>query len=101
MEEQDRDEQLPRSACRDPNEGRTTRGSLLLQVRGYHHPCRGSPNERIIARLGLATTGMAMLKLIWKTNNSSTSTKIKLFKGLVLAILIYDWSLNADTEPVA
>ena len=60
--------------------------SPLLQVRGYHHPCRGSHYEKIVARIGLATSGMT--RLIWQINNSSTSTKITLCKGPVLAIVI-------------
>ena len=37
--------------------------------------------REIRAMIGLATAGLPMLKLIWKTNNFSTASKTKLIKG--------------------
>ncbi len=73
--------------------------SLVKYLDANFHAERSS-YEQIRARVGLAIADVAQIKLLWKTNNTSTSTKYKLCNSLTLAILIYDcesWTLNADT----
>ena len=51
-------------------------------------------------RLAMATSAMAKLSKIWKSNDISFPTKMKLYKSLVLSILLYgceSWTLMAET----
>ena len=51
--------------------------------------------------MGLAISAMSRLNNIWKSNVISFPTKIKLFKALVVSILLYgceSWTLTAETE---
>ena len=60
-----------------------------------------SSTKEIKIRLGLATSAMTRLNNNWKSNSISLPTKLKLYKSLVLSILLYgceSWTLTADTE---
>ena len=51
-------------------------------------------------KLAIATASMAKLNKIWSSKDISFATKIKLFKTIVLSILIYgseSWTLTADS----
>ena len=54
----------------------------------------------IKVRLAIATSAMAKLSTIWKRKDISFPTKTKLFRSLVLSILLYgceSWTLTAET----
>ena len=51
-------------------------------------------------RLSIATASMAKLNKIWSRKDVNFSTKIKLYKTLVLSTLLYScesWTLTADS----
>ena len=57
--------------------------------------------HEIRARLGLASSAMTKLDKIWKSNTISFPVKMKLYRSLVVSILLYgceSWTLTADTE---
>ncbi|KAI8509548.1 hypothetical protein Bbelb_133960 [Branchiostoma belcheri] len=61
----------------------------------------GSSLEEVRRRLGVATSAFSRLSRLWKTNNISFSVKHKLYKALVVTILLYGcetWTLLAETE---
>ncbi|KAI8494650.1 hypothetical protein Bbelb_278760 [Branchiostoma belcheri] len=61
----------------------------------------GSSQEEVRRRLGVATSAFSRLSRLWKTNNISFSVKHKLYKALVVTILLYGcetWTLLAETE---
>ncbi|KAI8487879.1 hypothetical protein Bbelb_343270 [Branchiostoma belcheri] len=61
----------------------------------------GSSQEEVRRRLGVATSAFSRLSRLWKTNNISFSVKHKLYKALVVTILLYGcetWTLLAQTE---
>lgn len=60
----------------------------------------GRSTTEIRVRLGIATSAMAKLTTIWKSRDISFPTKIKMFRSLVLSILLYgceSWTLTAET----
>lgn len=60
----------------------------------------GRSTTEIKTRLAMATSAMAKLNNIWKSREISFSTKFKLYRALVLSILLYgceSWTLNAET----
>lgn len=61
----------------------------------------GSSTKEIKTRLGIASSARTRLNNIWKSNVISLPIKIKLFKSLVVSILLYgceSWTLTAETE---
>jgi hypothetical protein len=61
----------------------------------------GTSTAEVHIRIATATSAMARLNRIWKSNAISFPTKYKLFKSLVVSILLYGcetWTLHADTE---
>ncbi len=55
------------------------------------------------ARISLAMSAMTRLATIWKSNAISFPIKFKLYKTLVLSILMYgceSWTLTADLERI-
>ena len=61
----------------------------------------GTCTAEIRIRIGTATAAMARLSRIWKSNNISFQTKYRLYRSLVLSILLYGcetWTLLAETE---
>lgn len=60
----------------------------------------GRSTIEIKTRLAIATSAMAKLSKIWRSREISFSTKMKLYKSLVLSILLYgceSWTLTAET----
>ena len=60
----------------------------------------GTSTKEILVRLGMATSAMTRLQTVWKSR-ISFSTKIRLYKSLILSILLYGceaWTLMATTE---
>ena len=60
----------------------------------------GRSSADIKTRIGIATSAMARLDNIWKSRDISFQTKVKLYKSLVLSILLYgceSWTLAAET----
>ncbi|XP_078578087.1 uncharacterized protein LOC144863003 [Branchiostoma floridae x Branchiostoma japonicum] len=61
----------------------------------------GTSETDVRRRFAIATSAMARLSRIWKSNNISFSVKFKLYKTLVVSILLYGcetWTLLAATE---
>ncbi|KAL8564069.1 hypothetical protein ACOMHN_034546 [Nucella lapillus] len=61
----------------------------------------GSSTKEIRTRLSLASSALTKLDTIWKSNTISLPVKIRLYKSLVISILLYgckSWTLNAETE---
>ena len=62
---------------------------------------KGRSTVEVKTRLAMATSALARLFKIWKSNNISFSTKFKLYKSLVLSIALYgceSWTLTAELE---
>ena len=60
----------------------------------------GRSTSEIKTRLAIATSAMAKLNKIWKSREISIPTKIKLYRSLVLSILLYgceSWTMTAET----
>ena len=60
----------------------------------------GRSTAEIKIRLAIATASMAKLNKIWSSKDVSFSTKVKLYKTLVLSTLLYgceSWTLTADS----
>ena len=60
----------------------------------------GRSTAEIKIRLAIATASMAKLNKIWSSEDISFSTKIQLYKTLVLSTLLYgceSWTLTADS----
>ena len=60
----------------------------------------GRSTAEITIRLAITTASMAKLNKIWSSKDVSFSTKIKLYKTLVLSNLLYgckSWTLTADS----
>jgi hypothetical protein len=60
----------------------------------------GSSIKEIKIRLEMASAAMTQLNAIWKSN-ISFHVKFKLYKSLILSILVYgceSWTLTADME---
>ncbi|KAI8502174.1 hypothetical protein Bbelb_197620 [Branchiostoma belcheri] len=61
----------------------------------------GTSKVEVYRRIALATAAMARLTRIWKSKNISFAVKYKLYKSLVVSILLYGcetWTLLTDTE---
>ena len=60
----------------------------------------GSKPE-VVSRIAQATAALTKLKPIWRDNNISLGTKVKLMCSLVISIFLYaceSWTLTADLE---
>lgn len=60
----------------------------------------GRSTTEIKTRLSIAMAAMAKLIKIWRSNDISFPTKMKLYKALVLSILLYgceSWTMTAET----
>ena len=81
-------------------------GYVLQEVESFKYlgsilTSDGSSSQEIKTRIALATSAMAKLSTIWQSKNISCKTKVKLYKSLVLSILLYScesWTLNAELE---
>ena len=72
----------------------TLNGTVLEEVDSFKYlgsmiTKDGGSCKEIKARIGAATSAMAKLKHIWKSKDISLWTKIKLYKTLILSILLY------------
>jgi hypothetical protein len=93
------------NSTRDISANITMSGQQLEEVANFKYlgatlSKDGTCTTEIRIRIATATAAMARLTKIWKSN-ISFSTKYKLFKSLVLSILLYGcetWTLLADTE---
>ena len=56
----------------------------------------GSSTKEIKARLGLASSAMTRLNTIWNSSSISFPVKFKLYKSLVVSILLYGCELDTD-----
>ena len=60
----------------------------------------GSKPE-VLSRIAQATAALTKLKPIWRDNNISLGSKVKLMRSLVISILLYaceSWTLTAELE---
>ena len=60
----------------------------------------GSKPE-ILSRIAQATAALTKLKPIWRDNNVSLGSKVKLMRSLVISIFLYaceSWTLTAELE---
>ena len=60
----------------------------------------GSKPE-VLSMIAQATAALTKLKLIWRDNNISLGSKVKLMRSLVISIFLYaceSWTLNAELE---
>lgn len=60
----------------------------------------GRSTAEIKTRLAIATSAMAKLNKIWRSKEISFPTKIKLYRSLILSILLYgceSWTMTAET----
>ena len=60
----------------------------------------GRSSTEIKIRIATATSAMAKLSKIWRSKDISFSTKFKLYKALVVSILLYgceSWTMTAET----
>mgnify|MGYP006273469667 CR=1 FL=1 len=60
----------------------------------------GRSTTEIKTRLAMATSAMTKLNKIWRSNDISFKTKVKLFRSLVISILLYgceSWTMTAET----
>ena len=60
----------------------------------------GSKPE-VLLRIAQATEALTKLKLIWRDNNISLESKVKLMRSLVISIFLYaceSWTLTAELE---
>ena len=61
----------------------------------------GRSSTEIKTRIGAATSAMAKLNKIWRSKDISFPTKLKLYKALVVSILLYgceSWTMTAETS---
>ena len=60
----------------------------------------GRSTTEVKTRLAIATSAMAKLNKIWRSREISFPTKMKLYRSLVLSILLYgceSWTMTAET----
>ena len=60
----------------------------------------GSKPE-VLSRIAQATAALTKLKPIWRDNNTSLGSKVKLMRSLVISIFLYaceSWTLTAELE---
>ena len=60
----------------------------------------GSKQE-VLSRIAQATAALTKLKPIWRDNNTSLGSKVKLMRSLVITMYLYDcesWTLAAKLE---
>ena len=63
-------------------------------------PDDGSKPE-VLSRIAQATAALSKLKPIWRDNNISLGSKVKLMRFLVISIFLYaceSWTLTAELE---
>ena len=55
----------------------------------------------VLSRIAQATAALTKLKHIWRDNNISLGSKVKLMRSLVISIFLYaceSWTLTAESE---
>ena len=60
-----------------------------------------SSKPEVLSRIAQATEGLTKLKPIWRDNNISLESKIKLMRSFVTSIFLYaceSWTLTAELE---
>ena len=58
-------------------------------------------SKQVLSRIAQATAALTKLKPIWRDNNISLGSKVKLMRSLVISIFLYacvSWTLNAALE---
>ena len=81
------------------DEWKNAGGSGPVRIPGFTQTNDLTSIEEVKVRLAQALSAMTRRAILWKTNAISFSTKIKLYKSLVLSILPYgyeSWTLTAD-----
>ena len=81
-------------------------GQLLEEVDAFKYlgstlTKDGGSSTEIKIRIGAATSAMARLNKIWRSKDISFPTKLKLYKALIVSILLYgceSWTLTAETS---
>ena len=84
----------------------TMNGEHLEQVDQFKYlgstiSADGRSTKEVKVRLAMAMSTVTSLGIIWKNRNISFCSKMKLYKSLVLSVLLYgceSWTLNADLE---
>ena len=57
--------------------------------------------QQVLSRIAQATAALTKLKLIWRVNNISLRSKVKLMRSVVISICLYaceSWTLIAELE---
>ena len=80
-------------------------GQLLEEVDAFKYlgstlTKDGRSTKEIKTRIGLATSAMARLNKVWRSRDISFTTKMRLYKALVVSILLYgceSWTMTAET----
>ena len=60
-----------------------------------------SSKPEVLSRIGKATAALTKMKPIWRDNNISLGSKVKLMRSLVISIFLYvceSWTLTAELE---
>ena len=94
------------NSTRDKHAVISMNGELLEEVNSFTYlgaalAKDGTSTAEILKRIAMATAAMARLTKLWKTNNISFAVKHKMYKVLVVSILLYGcetWTLLPDTE---
>ena len=73
---------------------------LVLKYLGAVVSDDGS-NQEVLSRTAQAIAALTKLKPIWRDNNTSLGSKLKLMRSLVISIFLYaceSWTLTAELE---
>ena len=81
-------------------------GELLEEVNSFTYlgaslAKDGTSTAEVLKRIAMATSAMARLATLWKTDSIGFAVKYKMYKVLVVSILLYGcetWTLLAETE---
>jgi hypothetical protein len=94
-------EQFERHQSRHHHDGEELEEVTNFKYLGAALSKDGTSTAEVDIRIATATSAIARLIRIWKSNAISFPTKYKLFKSLVVSILLYGcktWTLHANTE---
>ena len=81
------------------------KGQILGTVTSFKYLGAGVSDDgskaKALSRIAQATAGLTKLKPIWRDNNVSLGSKVKLMRSLVISIFLYaceSWTLTAELE---
>ena len=81
------------------------KGQRLEEVENFKYPGAILSNEgskpEILSRIAQTTAALSGLKIMWRDNNISLASKVKLMRTLILSTFLYaceSWTLTAEIE---